>query len=395
MSMDGDVECSSFSDQTLDEVLRRTDPLVSPLDYAKLRAERERRHGSPELPPPAVLFPAEFRGEGGEYFRIWIVNLLLTLLTLGIYSAWAKVRKQRYLYSNTSVAGSAFGYHADPLKILRGRLIAAALFGLYFIATRYSLWTTALAFLVLGTVWPWLIVRSRMFALRMTSWRGLRLSFRRDYQGAYTVFLGWMLLAALTLGVLYPRAMWERYRYLVSRSSFGQSPFNSTPRLKRFYITALAAIGLWLGWMVGFIIMIVIATAVAKDSGLSSDHLAMLILIVMGLCYLLLFSILRAYTQSRYLNEVLGTTQLGSVRLKCRISATQLLGLYVSNGLGIIFTLGLYTPWAEIRVARYRMQCLQFEFAGSPEQFVAAAEAPGVGAAGEEISEFFDLDFGL
>ncbi|MGA3159250.1 MAG: DUF898 family protein, partial [Steroidobacteraceae bacterium] len=105
MSMDGDVECSSFSDQTLDEVLRRTDPLVSPLDYAKLRAERERRHGSPELPPPAVLFPAEFRGEGGEYFRIWIVNLLLTLLTLGIYSAWAKVRKQRYLYSNTSVAG--------------------------------------------------------------------------------------------------------------------------------------------------------------------------------------------------------------------------------------------------------------------------------------------------
>lgn len=37
----------------------------------------------------------EFRGRGGEYFRIWIVNLALSLLTLGIYSAWAKVRTGR------------------------------------------------------------------------------------------------------------------------------------------------------------------------------------------------------------------------------------------------------------------------------------------------------------
>ncbi|RYZ95608.1 MAG: DUF898 family protein, partial [Proteobacteria bacterium] len=31
----------------------------------------------------------EFRGQAGEFFRIWIVNTLLTILTLGIYSAWA------------------------------------------------------------------------------------------------------------------------------------------------------------------------------------------------------------------------------------------------------------------------------------------------------------------
>ena len=35
-----------------------------------------------------------FHGNGAEYFRIWIVNFLLTLLTLGVYSAWAKVRKK-------------------------------------------------------------------------------------------------------------------------------------------------------------------------------------------------------------------------------------------------------------------------------------------------------------
>ena len=45
--------------------------------------------------------PLEFRATGAEYFRIWIVNLLLTIITLGIYSAWAKVRRLRYFYGST------------------------------------------------------------------------------------------------------------------------------------------------------------------------------------------------------------------------------------------------------------------------------------------------------
>ncbi len=31
-----------------------------------------------------------FSGRGSEFFGIWIVNVLLSILTLGIYSAWAK-----------------------------------------------------------------------------------------------------------------------------------------------------------------------------------------------------------------------------------------------------------------------------------------------------------------
>ena len=36
----------------------------------------------------------EFTGDAKEFFRIWIVNLALSIVTLGIYSAWAKVRTQ-------------------------------------------------------------------------------------------------------------------------------------------------------------------------------------------------------------------------------------------------------------------------------------------------------------
>src|SRR6187402_1366842 len=78
--------------------------------------------------PRRVLFPFEFRGDGGEYFRIWIVNLLLTIVTLGIYSAWAKVRRLRYFYGNTYLDGHSFEFHGRPLAILKGRLIV---FGAY------------------------------------------------------------------------------------------------------------------------------------------------------------------------------------------------------------------------------------------------------------------------
>jgi hypothetical protein len=65
----------------------------------------------------------KFNGSAGEYFRIWIVNIALTILTLGIYGAWAKVRTRRYFYSNTLLDGQPFDYTAKPGTILMGHLI--------------------------------------------------------------------------------------------------------------------------------------------------------------------------------------------------------------------------------------------------------------------------------
>src|SRR4051812_18779611 len=73
-------------------------------------------------------YPVEFTASAGEYFRIWMVNLALTILTPGIYSAWAKVRKKRYFYGHTRIDGDNFDYRANPIAILKGRVIAAVLF---------------------------------------------------------------------------------------------------------------------------------------------------------------------------------------------------------------------------------------------------------------------------
>jgi uncharacterized membrane protein YjgN (DUF898 family) len=78
-----------------------------------------------------------FHGTGSEYFRIWIVNLLLTLVTFGIYSAWAKVRRMRYLHENTELMGARFGYHGDALKILIGRVVVVVAVVAFYAASHF------------------------------------------------------------------------------------------------------------------------------------------------------------------------------------------------------------------------------------------------------------------
>ena len=60
--------------------------------------------------------PFAFNGSGKEYFGIWIVNILLSIITIGIYSAWAKVRNKRYFNGHTELDGHRFDYHASPIR---------------------------------------------------------------------------------------------------------------------------------------------------------------------------------------------------------------------------------------------------------------------------------------
>lgn len=79
-----------------------------------------------------------FTGNARDYFGIWIVNTLLKIVTLGIYTAWAKVRKRRYFYGNTLLNDTVFEYLADPMALFKGWLLAAVLFVLYSVGTNVN-----------------------------------------------------------------------------------------------------------------------------------------------------------------------------------------------------------------------------------------------------------------
>ena len=119
-----------------------------------------------------------FTGQAGEYFRIWIVNLCLSVLTLGIYSAWAKVRRKRYFYGSTLLDVSAFEYTGNPVAILKGRLLVLAVFTIYSLAQNVlPLLSLAMLFGMFALM-PWIVQRALQFNARNSLHRNVRFGFR-------------------------------------------------------------------------------------------------------------------------------------------------------------------------------------------------------------------------
>lgn len=339
---------------------------------------------------PPVNF--QFTGSGGEYFRIWIVNLLLTVLTLGIYSAWAKVRKLKYFYRNTEVADSRFDYHGDPVAILKGRFIAIALllaykYGFTFSAT-LGLATAAL----LAALLPWLIRNSMRFRLRNSSYRGIRFGFKGSPLGAYYVFLVGTIASFATLYALGPFFHQRLKRYQHDYSTFGhlQSSFHAGPA--QFYKLYLKALGVIFG--AGALLGLLAAAgfgALGKSGGSAMLPVALAGGFALYALFILAFA---PYVNSRLQNLIWNHTSLGPHRFRCEQSARQLFWIYLSNLLGVVLTAGFFMPWASVRLARYKAQSLSLIPDGSLDEAVAVPEPDG-SAAGQEATEFFDIDISL
>src|SRR5271169_2064922 len=197
--------------------------------------------GAPPSPPssPHAPEPLRFNGNGAEYFGIWIVNLLLTIVTLGIYSAWAKVRRLQYFHRHTELAGSSFDFHGSPIRIFIGRLIALAMFIAYNVSVRLQSRMTIVVLVALAIVMPWLLRNSFRFRLYNTSWRGTRFHFRGGVAGSYRVFLLNGFLTLITLYVMAPFTHQRLKAYQHGNSWFGRTRFSFHASAGQFYLIYL------------------------------------------------------------------------------------------------------------------------------------------------------------
>jgi uncharacterized membrane protein YjgN (DUF898 family) len=350
--------------------------------------------------PRRETIPFTFTGTGAEYFRIWIVNLLLTLVTVGIYSAWAKVRRLRYFYGNTSIAGSAFEYHGKPLQILKGRLIAVAALILYSLATQVWPLTGLVLVPLLLIAIPWIVVRSRMFQMQMTSWRNIRFRFHGTYGGAAAVYLGWTFLAAITFYIMTPHLLYKRVRFLLGNTSYGSQRFEFQktvgPYYALYYLTLLLALGAFIAAiLLGFMLAGIFGLGMGITQAPAPNSVALIALglVLAGVFIVTLVPII-AFFERRFVNTSLDGLRIGPHTVHCQLETNRLAGIYITNLLGMIVTLGLFYPWARIRRMRYQFESMSVETVGSLDRFVAAADQ-STSATGEELGEFFDVDFGF
>ncbi len=302
-----------------------------------------------------------FHGAGGELFGIFVVNVLLTLLTLGVYSFWAKVKTRQYLWGQTEFAGDRFGFHGTGQELLIGWLKAAALFGALVILTTTllpMLWDNPMAeavgqlLLAAGFVvlLPLAIIGSMRYRLSRTSWRGVRFGFQGGYRELLGIMLRSFLLTGLTLGLYFPFYQTNLRRFLAEHSRFGSASFT-------FHGDGWALLGRYV-----LTILLTLPT--------------------LGLAWLWYFAFQRRYYWDH-------TTLAGGL-FRCTVTGWGLFGLYAVNLIIIIASLGLAIPWATVRTKRYEMERLVLQGPGDIEHITQQAQAAT--PTGEELSGFLDVD---
>ena len=372
------------------------------------------------LPPPRLRF--FFLGTTSHYFRVYATNVLLTLLTLGIYSAWAKVRNRRFFYGFTALKSQRFDFDARPLSILFARviilivLLLAALLDdvLDLLWHEYGLISTLLLLAV-----PFALVRARAFNARHSLYLGVRFHYQRLYLPSYRIFflftipalavlplIGYLLsqqqdlpqipllqqtpfitniiiVIIVYLVVLLPVWEWMRHKVRINQLSFGTLPmrFIAGPRLYyRAYTRTL-------------LVPTVLAAAlfISQLAPIWALYLQVLIApLVLWLWVLWLNAqFVAIFWQS------IDFADGGQLRANIHPLA-YMLSISLCNTLIIIFSLGILLPWARVRQWRYIAARLTFlpstthsEVGDTPDSFKQA-----YGAEFGDI-EGWDLDLAI
>lgn len=347
----------------------------------------------PSAAPPVIVEHLKFTGSGSEYFRIWITNTFLTIITLGIYSAWAKVRRTRYFYGNTRLSGASFEYHGRPGAILKGRIVALVLLVGYQVATESAQTLAAVLFVAGLAGMPWLIWKSLQFRLYNSSYRGIRFGFAGSLSDAYVAYLLWPVLSLFSGALLAPFGHQRIKRYQHTSSRYGTARFDFNGGAGGFYLAYLKALLVLLAGIAVLCLLFGSSLALivkrgAVDPGVYSVAVAFVMAIYVWT--FLVYPIFTALIQ----NLVWNHTSIGPHRFESQVSVGRVLFIALTNLLAIVCTLGLYTPYARIRMMKYRIESMALLADGSLDDFVADAQAQA-DATGEGVADLLDIDLAL
>lgn len=356
-------------------------------------------------PAPSVRRLA-FSGSGGPLFGIFLRNLFLSILTLGIYYFWGKVRARRYILGHVEFEGDRFGYHATGRELLLGWLKVFAFFLVLFLINSVVplIWNSPVAGVLLGLggyavfliVYPIAVVGSRRFRLSRTSWRGIRFSFRGRARDFIRLYVGGLILSSLTLGLYYAFFQNNVRRFLITHSFFGTTHFDydgdGADLLGLYILAAVVLFGGIFALSIALALLLFILM-LGETGSLPLWTPALLLIPLAVVAGVVLFWMWFLARRHRY---YWGRTTVQGARFRSSVTARKFLRLFAGDAVRLIPTLGLAWPYVFVRHIRFTFANLVLE--GALDIEAIRQEAQAASAAGETLGEFFgllDLDLGL
>jgi uncharacterized membrane protein YjgN (DUF898 family) len=313
---------------------------------------------------PSTRRRLSFHGTGGTLFGIYVVNVLLTIVTFGIYRFWGRVKVRRFMMSQTSFEGDRLAYHGSGRELLNGCFKAGLLFGIPLAALQTvdglagdRMIHAVIRFLssvVVLIFIPMAMVGARRYRLSRTSWRGIRFSFRGRAKDFIRIFTRGSLLSTLTLSLYYPFFQVRKQHFMVSHSYFGRRPFRFEGRGRDLFGTYVVTL--------------------------------LLLLPTLGLSWFWFSA-----KKTRYCWE---HTFFETARFRCSLAGRQLMTFTLTNWLFLVVTLGLAWPWVLVRNTRFVFSYLSID---GPLDVDGIVQEPQVATAtGDALSSILgtDVDFG-
>ena len=390
-----------------------------------------------------------FEGSGNEYFKIWIVNVLLVIVTLGLYYPWAKVRNHRYFYGNATLEGRNFEYHATGKQLFLGFLVAMTLFIVYVVIQQISPLGSLLLLLFLFVAIPWLIWRSLKFSMRMTSFSNVRFGFEGSLKESYINFFFYPFLLLLAVyGVPVAAAVaipmmgaqanmppWiaslipiiillslifafylfalikkKNASYTINGSRYGQGVFSTQLQTRKFLNILLKTI--LLGLLVLAMLFLALGAVVYGTVGLETlmeiknniqdpqktaeymgTIMPIVVMVYLGLILAILF--VTAYATARQREYIYENMALDDkITFASTLKAKPLAWVMITNFLMVIVTFGLAFPWAKVRVARLMLENTLVDTEAGFYEYVTQKQKEE-SSLGEQIGDAFDVDVGL
>lgn len=364
-------------------------------------------------PRPTTTHPAthnaqehafDFQANDKDFWLLEMKNIILTVVTLGIYSAWATVNRRKYLAQHTFLEGANFDYVADPKVILRSRLIMVAVFVAICATQAVSESAFAVCMGLYMLCLPWAIVSSLAFHAKNTTYRGARFSFNATTAEGYIWYLKVFALHFGTLGLGLPLVQRLVSKFLAEHYHLGGKAFRFEGETGPYFKLSLRCAGILLGTMLvlglaGFgMSMLALKGVDAGDAGPSGTNtiLAMAgsaaVLFVYFFGYIA-FSVVICGIVARSINLIASHVRFGDHSFSASQTGKGLFLLWLVNYLLVVFTCGLAYPIVVLRMRNYRYANLKVQARG-PLMEGVQLDLQGGGRGGSDAAGAALMDLG-
>jgi uncharacterized membrane protein YjgN (DUF898 family) len=367
---------------------------------------------APSLPPPVAVgekITIAYQGSPWSLAGLGLINFLLTLVTLGVYSFWGRTEVRRRIWSSVRINGEPLEYTGRGKELFIGFIVVFGCILLPIILLIVAVQILAgpeygAAILIpFYIVFPFLfgmaVYRTRRYRMSRTRWRGIRGAVIGS-PASYAWGHYWtMILSLFAGGFLTPWRTNYLYRRLTNDMRFGDQPFSYKGKAGPLYppfavawIGGLISVGIYAG-LIGWYIAanqerFQVDPGAEVPFKLTTFETAGNIGMVFMLIFL--FALFSGWYNARSLNHFTNHTKLLGLNFKLEVWGLGLVWLFISNQLLSLFTLGILTPVAEARAARYIIDRMTTE--GTLDVAAIAQSQAAFDRSGEGLAEAFDID---